>query len=267
MSSQQVEYFKAYHLLVRLNAEIVTVSPLRVGAGKGTDIGEPDLPILRLNDGRAVIPGSSLKGIFRSTVARILNKNSEDIYYLFGGKVSNGGNQEVSIGSPLIFDDFISDHVIPSLERSHIKINPKSGGVQHLFQVEYVPNNVKFYGNILARNLAPLTLGYIVSAVKALMDQRIVKVGGFKSRGYGAVSFSLKEVSFLVPSKSSSFKTRFTRNGNETEVKIEIVDGNKLKVTEGSTTKEIPVKAVDEKPLFVNIKVDPESFINLNFGD
>lgn len=264
MSSQNGEYFKAYHLLVKINAEITTLSPLRVGAGRGTDIGEPDLPILRLSDGKAVIPGSSLKGVFRNTVARILNKSPDDLYYLFGGKES--GKSNLSIGSPLIFDDFISDRVIPSVERNHIKIDPRSGGVQHLFHVEYVPNNIKFNGSILARNVAPLTLSYIIGAVKTLMDLKIVKIGGFKSRGYGAVSFNLNDVSFLIPTKSLSFKTRFTKDGNETEVKVEIGEGNKLKVIEGSETKEIPIKIMEEKPLFVNIKVEPENFIKLNYG-
>jgi CRISPR/Cas system CSM-associated protein Csm3 (group 7 of RAMP superfamily) len=45
---------------------VVNETPLRVGSGRGEGLGEADLPIVRGGDRKPFIPGSSLKGVFRS---------------------------------------------------------------------------------------------------------------------------------------------------------------------------------------------------------
>ncbi len=56
----------------RLRAELVTVTGLRIGAGKNHDAAATDQPILRDAFGRPYLPGSSLKGCLRSTLEAIL---------------------------------------------------------------------------------------------------------------------------------------------------------------------------------------------------
>ncbi|OGW13125.1 MAG: CRISPR-associated RAMP protein [Nitrospinae bacterium RIFCSPLOWO2_12_FULL_45_22] len=48
---------------------IVLLTPLHIGSGESSP--ETDSTIVRYNDGRPYIPGSSFKGVFRSTVERI----------------------------------------------------------------------------------------------------------------------------------------------------------------------------------------------------
>jgi len=45
---------------------LLNTEPLRVGKGAG-ELGEVDLPVIKLPDGKPYIPGSSLKGVLRST--------------------------------------------------------------------------------------------------------------------------------------------------------------------------------------------------------
>ena len=58
------------HRIINITYKLVNEEPLRIGAGKAKTPGELiDLPILLINkDGKPtpVIPGSSLKGVFRS---------------------------------------------------------------------------------------------------------------------------------------------------------------------------------------------------------
>ncbi len=56
----------------RLTAQLVTVSAVRVGAGKATDISASDAPIMRDGRGRPFLPGSSLKGALRAGLERVL---------------------------------------------------------------------------------------------------------------------------------------------------------------------------------------------------
>ncbi|MEM7677204.1 MAG: RAMP superfamily CRISPR-associated protein, partial [Myxococcota bacterium] len=52
---------------LRLTGVITTVSGLHIGAGAG-EIGSSDLPVLRDALGYPIIPGSSIKGVLRSTI-------------------------------------------------------------------------------------------------------------------------------------------------------------------------------------------------------
>lgn len=56
----------------RLTGELVTVSAVRVGSGKATDISASDAPIMRDGRGRPFLPGSSLKGALRAGLERVL---------------------------------------------------------------------------------------------------------------------------------------------------------------------------------------------------
>lgn len=57
--------------LTEIEAIIVNEAPLRVGSGRGEGLGEIDAPVVRGRDGLPFIPGSSLKGVFRSWLESI----------------------------------------------------------------------------------------------------------------------------------------------------------------------------------------------------
>lgn len=67
-----VPAFDTLHARYRISATLVTVSAVRVGAGKATDISASDAPIMRDGRGRPFLPGSSLKGALRAGLERVL---------------------------------------------------------------------------------------------------------------------------------------------------------------------------------------------------
>jgi CRISPR/Cas system CSM-associated protein Csm3 (group 7 of RAMP superfamily) len=63
-----LDYIRTY---VEIEAVVVNETPLRVGSGRGEGLGEVDLPIVKDSNGLPFIPGSSLKGVFRSWLESI----------------------------------------------------------------------------------------------------------------------------------------------------------------------------------------------------
>lgn len=231
MSNSSI-YFKTYYIITKISAKITNLSPLRIGAGKGQKIGEPDLPILRTPDGHAVIPGSSLKGIVRNNLARFLMLDADkDLSYAFGGNINE---EDMPIGSSLIFNDFVSNKIIDTYERSHIRIDLATGGVKNLFQVEYVPQGNEFYGSIVGRNISISDISGIIYMISNLLNLGIIRVGGFKSRGYGIVKLDVDNVQILLPTANVKYKTKIRVKGGEREINIivnqnEIIENNKYR--------------------------------------
>ncbi|MEM0203760.1 MAG: RAMP superfamily CRISPR-associated protein [Archaeoglobaceae archaeon] len=193
--------FGSYSLLATVSGKIRAVGPMRIGAGRALSIVTSDLPVIKNSRNEPVIPGSSLKGFFRGHLRRILlmkmdTKKADDIL-----KEVFGGTEEEDNASAILF------HEVPMkegrlAERKHIAINPKTCGVQNLFDVECVLDGAIFEGKILsARNLNPRALG-LLKPVMDLANFGVARLGGFKSRGYGEISIEVNEISLIFPGKS-----------------------------------------------------------------
>jgi len=249
--------FKTYYLLTKIIAKIKNLSPLRVGAGKGIRIGESDLPIIRTADRRAVVPGSSLKGVFRNNIARFLNWDVEkELNYVFGGS-------DPPIGSSIIFSDFVSEQAIENVERTHIRINLRTGGVRNMFQAEYAPEDNVFIGSMMGRNIPLSDLAIMISLVTKLMNFGIVRIGGFKSRGYGLVSFDIDRIQVILPSDDLRYTTKlgFTKGG-EREVRIK-VEKDQLKENDKHI---FSSKLASDSQLFKVYEIDKTSFYSVGDG-
>lgn len=70
--SERVADFHALDSRLRLSGVLVTRTALRIGSGGGDTQDAADLPVLRDARRRPLIPGSSLKGVLRSTIEALL---------------------------------------------------------------------------------------------------------------------------------------------------------------------------------------------------
>ncbi|MFN3384496.1 MAG: RAMP superfamily CRISPR-associated protein [Archaeoglobaceae archaeon] len=191
--------FSSYSLLATVSGKIKALGPMRIGAGRALSIVTSDLPVIKNSRNEPVIPGSSLKGFFRGHLRRILlvktARADEILNEIFGGTEENDS------ASAILF------HEIPMregrvAERKHIAINPETGGVRNLFEVECVLDGAIFEGKLFsARNLNPKALA-LLKPVIDLTNLGIARIGGFKSRGYGEVSIGVNEISLIFPGKS-----------------------------------------------------------------
>jgi len=74
MNTQQHTY-----LQIRLRGQLITYTPLRIGAGRSYDLVGDDLPVVKDVLGRPVIPGSSVKGALRAYAESFLRALGEII--------------------------------------------------------------------------------------------------------------------------------------------------------------------------------------------
>lgn len=193
--------FRKYVLLGSLAGRIETRTPLRIGKGKAEKVTEADLPIIKSHLGIPIIPGSSLKGFFRGNAYRLLlSMTSEEKSYLVEKFVDDvfGGMGEGKHASLMLFYDIRAEKFDVDI-RKHIKINPETGGVQNLFEVEYVSENSVFKGRMVSfRNVSPAILS-ILEPISELPNLGIARLGGFKSRGYGVVKIYFEKLELILP--------------------------------------------------------------------
>jgi CRISPR-associated RAMP protein (TIGR02581 family) len=226
---------------VLLEGYLVNRGPLRVGTGREPPLGSAvDLAVIRVRLGDKLvpyIPGSSLKGVFRSVAvqlarlkglsvcsglsgetcmdweytelggATLLSKiqemlreregESADAIKLFHekacllckvfGSPSFTGHVEFSDAYPIGEDGSVLD--VPVGVRTGIAINRRTGAVYRgaLYQVEYVEPGARFRFSVRATNLPNYALGLLARILRMLNDGW-VRVGGFKTRGFGEVA-------------------------------------------------------------------------------
>lgn len=225
----------------RFRGYLVNNSPLRIGSGREPPLGATvDLAILRIRYGDAevpFIPGSSLKGVFRSSATAIAASKGFRVCSglakqtcVDSAKISEAGGHEVKLhdyiskkmkkgeekeamqafwekaclmckifGAPgyrgkIYFSDaYPTDDEgrpihVPVGTRTGIAINRRTGAVMGgaLYTVEYVEPGARFRFDIRCMNLPNYCLGLIASILN-MMNLGWVRIGGFKTRGFGAV--------------------------------------------------------------------------------
>jgi len=226
-----------------LRADVELLEPLRVGRGRAITLSSPtDLPVVKVRIGGQevpVIPGSSWKGVFRSTAYKLAplrrlghkvctglagrgeaapcfdkeveprTSLSEKIDKLEQGD-ELGGPQEaaklimeracilckvfgsVSYASHVYFADSppkkgqfrLGYRTMVSLDRRTGTVAPR-----RLFTPEYVEPGSIFSFELRALNLPNYALGLLADVIEEIQAGR-VRIGGFKSRGFGKVRFT-----------------------------------------------------------------------------
>ncbi|QKR00773.1 CRISPR-associated RAMP protein [Metallosphaera tengchongensis] len=242
---------------VYIDGEVIAMSPLRIGVGRAnldpTSTARDTL--LKDPQGRPVIPGSSWKGIFRSTGERILRDKGLEVCSGIGGDnclekrdlsdefqklIKNNVNGALDmfwkktclncktfgamsvIGAVKLADSVASHYTLGV--RTIIAISRTEGAVAEgaLASVEFVEPGSKFSFRLIGNNLPNYVIGYLVRIMEQI-HLGLSQVGGQKSRGFGFVQFG---------------KMKFTSVGSEKvgdedkEIKVTVAEGEGSKFFE-----------------------------------
>jgi len=250
--SARIQHFKwfGFHTLVRrvfFDVTIINVEPLRVGAGRGASVFEPtDLVVVKMRtaDGREApyIPGSSLKGVFRSYVVKLMRSAGlsvcggvpgdtclkGDEFYQYDrarasyetiiDSIANGSIKTclacMIFGSPSLASHarFYDAYVVGDYRlgyRTMIAIDRRTGVARRgaLFSVEFVEPGAKFNLRIEFVNTPNYAIGVVA---EALMDMHngLLKIGGFKTRGFGWVRIESLKVYGYDYASGGEFKDK-----------------------------------------------------------
>ena len=212
-------------ITIKLN--FITQSPFRIGAGKAVSITSPvDLQVLRISiNEREVpyIPGSSLKGCFRS-VSEFIAKSSGINVCMAGDECRDKYNRGLdnalrgkdldtarkilanyclicklygsgSYASHILFGDMYPNGDVPLGVKTGIAIDRRSGTAKRgaLYTVEFVMPGSSFHGHVTLTNTPNYAIGLLSHAI-SLINEGIVKIGGFKSRGFGQFTVKPTEI-------------------------------------------------------------------------
>lgn len=207
---------------------VETQSPLRIGAGESAISIGNEQPVLKTTDGKPIIPGSSWKGVFRSTGERILrNKgievcsgigkdyclNNRHMYKCFQEQLRKYNINEALkifweytclncktfgtmsvIGAVKFLDSYPISYKLATRTMVAISRTEGAAAYKSLVTVEYVEPGSTFTFRLIGNNLPNYVIGYLVSIMKEIHDG-LVQIGGFKSRGFGFIKF--KELNFI----------------------------------------------------------------------
>lgn len=207
-----------FHVLrerVRLKGRLVTRTALHLGAGKETEAAAMDMPVLKDAEGYPLIPGSSLKGVVRSTIESLLRAVDDRERGLWAcdplskdgcGEHEQGRRSEVSFDGHCTACRLLGSHVLASharfgdallLERGPAPpVEVRDGvaidrdlktvsGVQK-YDFEVVAPGAAFDLEIFVDNPEPWLMGLLVAGFDQVGDG-FTAVGGFTSRGLGRV--------------------------------------------------------------------------------
>ena len=232
---------------ITIIGKVITKDPIRVGAGREVKLeAMADLGVLRVKFrgmDLPVIPGSSWKGVFRSSVERlaksrphlfgkpeicmgIAKQNCMDRRILHGKKLleivqdhqKRGTQEDILQIKRLVWDNLCAACKIfgaPSYISSvyfydSLPVDPKSNELLNyslgikpgiaidrrtgaaarraLYQVEYLEPGSEFSFGLVIHNVPNYLLSLIAATIVEINEGR-VRIGGFKTRGFGRVKF------------------------------------------------------------------------------
>jgi CRISPR-associated RAMP protein (TIGR02581 family) len=208
---------------LQVTAHLVATTGIRVGmSGESALPTATDLPLMRDVNGKAFLPGSSLRGVFRSHIERIV-RTFENVGggkgacdptskkdWCIQDKTSLTTEQQIFdrscrvcqvFGSPWlasrvrITDLPLLNHSEPEI-RDGVAIHREKETSENKYDFEVLPVGTRFRLEIIAENLEPVEMGMLLLGLKELEKGGIV-VGGFKGRGLGRVTLENTEYKYV----------------------------------------------------------------------
>ncbi|MCS6799146.1 MAG: CRISPR-associated RAMP protein Csx7 [Myxococcota bacterium] len=201
----------------RLDAEMVCVTPLRIGRGKRFDAVESDLPVLRDAQGRVVVPGASIKGVLRSHLEALMRSMGLSVCdplaapCIDGSKVPRrGGAAErarawrqyvgehachacrmfgsLGLASHVVLTDALPLGEVHTEIRDGVAIDRDLGRVSgaRKYDFEVVAAGSRFAFSLELHDLSDAQEGAVALALDSL-HEGFARIGGAKSRGFGVV--------------------------------------------------------------------------------
>jgi len=186
--------FDKFENLWEICGEIKLESPLHIGTQYSEHTSGSALPVLLQYDASSdvylpFIPGSSLKGVLRSTAERILNTHKMDLELvrrLFG---SQEAASKVKIrDSPCIDCQIVEERVHTAAKvKKHSNYYVRTDSRSRLYYLETIPITSRFEFRIHVENASEGEIALLLRALDELRYKRAA-IGGGVSRGHGFVS-------------------------------------------------------------------------------
>lgn len=212
-----------------VECEIRTLSDLHIGGHESSAPGDVDMAVIRDSGGYPIVPGSSLKGVLRSEMERLLKglgreactpddlcpKGEEcTVCHLFGGK---------ELAASIRVRDAITDSK-KTLSRDGVRIDRRTRKVAGVakYTIEVVPKGTVFRGVITIENpkideFEYAKLGALLGTIR-FFNATARSLGGGVSRGFGEV--------LVVPTKVMEITAKNYLEGEYGGTKLSSLEGD-----------------------------------------
>jgi CRISPR-associated protein Csm3 len=228
MSAPRVDDFDVLRSRLRLKGTLVTQTALHVGASGG-DVGAADLPVQKTAQGYPFIPGSSLKGVVRSTIEGLLRPSRSDQLWACdpldrdkacGSSERSGPLKDHCAACRLFGSYLVASHVrfsdarmvdeggSPPIEtRDGVSIDRdlRVAAAARKYDLEVVAPGTAFGLEIFVLNPEPWLAGLLVIGLDQLAEG-FTAVGGFTSRGLGRVSITWTSLTRVTAARTLAGK-------------------------------------------------------------
>lgn len=218
MNEPDVDDFHTLRERIVLTGILTTLTALHIGGG-AVEIEAVDLPVVKTHLGDPFIPGSSLKGVVRSTVEGLLRSAGIPGLHACNPLVDDINAKDANCGAHKRRDANLKKHCAACrlfgsyLVASHVRFSDahlrhpgssspleRRDGVsidrdlriaadKRKYDLEVVAPNTAFSLEILVQNAEPWLLGLLVAGLDSLQNG-MTALGGFTSRGMGRVDIS-----------------------------------------------------------------------------
>jgi len=208
---------------------IKTLSDLHIGGHTTIEPAEVDNPVIKDSQGYPIIPGSSLKGIFRTEMERLLRGSNNNVCDIFDKQTKGGcnkcpvcllfGGKDVA-SSIRIKDATTKDK--KTLIRDGVAIDRKTrrGKDGGKFDIEAVPKGTVFTGTITIENTGlgghkEAKLGALLSLI-TFFNLCSGSIGHAVSRGFGEVKVEIEKINLITARDylNGTYEGMTYQNGN-----------------------------------------------------
>ncbi len=234
--------FTTFGSWLKLTGLLELTTPLRIGAGRGDEFGLADIAVVKNRQGEPYIPGSSFKGVLRSSIEAFLRtidpnlaclcvttqpnfncpttkspedlaayltqfKDEDDMYLRGTCRVcqvfgSTGLASKVQFPDLRLAEEWLGPYQL----RNGVSIDrdTETAASQRLFTIEAVPAGTRFAFELLIENGSPADQGMVLLGLRAF-EQGMRALGGATSRGLGQVKLTISRCEELSSDPEALF--------------------------------------------------------------
>ncbi|WP_199245581.1 CRISPR-associated RAMP protein Csx7 [[Phormidium] sp. ETS-05] len=222
--------FNTFKNRLEIHGTLLTITALRIGAGRSSEPIGSDLPVIKDALGRPLIPGSSLKGALRSRLESFLrgihpklaaNPANEAEWSITAKQMRTLKEQhkqdreltvEIEKETDFVSRLFGSPWVASKLQIRDLNVRDDAWFGQYqerdgvaierdtetaaegkLYDFQVVPPNTPFEFRAIVENAEPAELGLLVIGLHQLETEQI-PLGGGRSRGLGVVKLEVSKM-------------------------------------------------------------------------
>lgn len=213
-----------------IKGELINQQQIHIGAAGAGGLKESlvDNGFIRIYKGEKLIPyipGSSLKGVFRSFLERIARAKGDNICDTLDHRSKCQKSKNVCVICAIFGSQSVASHVLladayPEIFKMNIKpgvaINRVTGAAQRgaLYNIETISPGSRFNFEMIIENIDLSRNSPESEYIRFLLNELIeghIKIGGKTSAGMGSIKLEIKEIRYITEEMIKNLELQYKK--------------------------------------------------------